>query len=73
MRCHDNLKLSGDVRIDFVVQPDGQVAHIHATNTTGSPQIAACLTQVIAKWTFAVHPTEPTHFVRPFSYAASTP
>jgi hypothetical protein len=73
-RCHQDTSLAGDVHIEFMVQPDGHTAHVHAaTNSTGSPKIAACLSQVIARWTFAVHPTEPTHFVRPFSYAASAP
>jgi hypothetical protein len=73
-RCHHDTSLAGDVHIEFVVQPDGHTAHVHAaTNGTGSATIAACLSQVIARWTFAVHPTEPTRFVRPFSYAASAP
>jgi hypothetical protein len=72
--CHQDARVTGDVRIDFVVQPDGRVTHAHPSkNTTGSAQLATCLAQVISKWTFAVHPAEPTHFTRPFSYAAGGP
>jgi hypothetical protein len=73
-RCHDDTRLNGVVHIAFTVLPDGRVSRAHAeTNTTGSAQIASCLAQVISGWTFAVHPAAPTHFMRPFSYAASNP
>jgi hypothetical protein len=61
--------IHGDVRIAFVVQPDGRVDHARvASDTTESPQLATCLAATIATWTFAPHPGPAASFERPFNY-----
>jgi TonB family protein len=61
--------IHGDVRIAFVVEPDGRVDHVRvASDTTESPQLATCLAATIATWTFAPHPGPAASFERPFNY-----
>ena len=59
----------GTIHVAFQVKPDGHVAHVTATeNTTGSSQLASCLTGTIVHWTFAIHPSQAADFMRPFTY-----
>ncbi|MGE5185585.1 MAG: hypothetical protein ACM31C_26170, partial [Acidobacteriota bacterium] len=69
-RCRQSAgDVHGAIRIAFEVLPDGHVTHTAAVeNSTGSSQLADCLAAAVARWTFAVHPAQPTDFVRPFSY-----
>ncbi len=69
-RCHTAAgAVHGAIRIAFEVLPDGHVTHAAAVeNTTGSTQLADCLSAAVGRWAFAVHPAQPTDFVRPFSY-----
>jgi hypothetical protein len=61
--------IHGDVRIAFLIQPDGHVDHAQAVvNTTGSAQLATCLSATIATWTFAPHPGPAASYERPFNY-----
>lgn len=61
--------IHGDVRIAFLIQPDGHVDHAQAVvNTTGSDQLATCLSATIATWTFAPHPGPAASYERPFNY-----
>jgi hypothetical protein len=59
----------GSLRVAFQVMPDGRTSRIAAIdNTTGSQALAACLVSVIGRWSFAVHPSVASDFVRPFTY-----
>jgi hypothetical protein len=61
--------IHGDVRISFLVEPDGHVDHTQAVvNTTGSDSLATCLSATIATWTFAPHPGPAASYERPFNY-----
>jgi TonB family protein len=61
--------IHGDVRIAFVIEPDGRVDRARvASDTTESPQLATCLAATIATWTFAPHPGPAASFERPFNY-----
>ena len=61
--------IHGDVRVAFMIQPDGRVDHAHAVvNTTGSEPLATCLAATIATWTFAPHPGPAASYERPFNY-----
>ena len=68
--CHNNAgEVHGTIHIAFKVLPDGRVVHIAAVeNTTGSDQLANCLANTIAAWSFPPHTGEPSEFVRPFNY-----
>jgi hypothetical protein len=61
--------IHGDVRIGFVIEPDGHVDHVRVVgDTTESPQLATCLAATIATWTFAPHSGPAASFERPFNY-----
>jgi TonB family protein len=61
--------IHGEVRIAFVIEPDGHVDHARvAQDTTESPQLSTCLAATIATWTFAPHPGPAASFERPFNY-----
>jgi len=61
--------IHGDVRIAFVIEPDGHVDHAQAVvNTTGSDPLASCLAATIATWTFAPHSGPAASYERPFNY-----
>ena len=61
--------IHGDIRIAFVVQPDGHVSHSSpVVNTTGSDALASCLAQTIGAWTFAPHSGPAASYERPFNY-----
>jgi len=72
-RCFEDAihagPIHGDVRIAFVVQPDGRVDHTKpVVNTTGSEPLASCLAQTIGAWTFAPHSGAAASYERPFNY-----
>ncbi|MBV8757560.1 MAG: zinc-ribbon domain-containing protein [Deltaproteobacteria bacterium] len=59
----------GDIRIAFVVEPDGRVDHAApVVNTTGSDALGSCLAQTIGGWTFAPHSGAAATYERPFNY-----
>ena len=59
----------GYVHVAFQVHTDGHVVHVSANdNTTGSSQLANCLTTTIVHWSFAIHPSQTADFMRPFTY-----
>ncbi|MDB4952958.1 MAG: hypothetical protein JWO36_527 [Myxococcales bacterium] len=68
--CHNNAgPVHGSIQIAFQVLADGHVARVAAVeNTTGSAQLASCLANTIASWTFPPHTGEAAEFVRPFKY-----
>jgi hypothetical protein len=67
--AHEAGEVHGEVRVAFRVQPDGHPAHVAPVfDSTGAGGLATCLAAVIARWTFAVHPSTAMDFVRPFSY-----
>ena len=67
-QCRDRA-VHGDVKIAFQVLPDGHTTHVAAVeDTTGAPQLASCLAAVIARWSFAEHPSAARDFVRTFTY-----
>lgn len=68
-RASELQPIHGDVRIAFLVQPDGRVDHTRvAVNTTEAPQLSSCLAATIATWTFAPHSGPAASFERPFNY-----
>jgi len=72
-RCFEDAihagPIHGDVRIAFVVQPDGHVDHAKpVVNTTGSEPLASCLAQTIGGWSFAPHSGAAASYERPFNY-----
>lgn len=72
-RCFDDAihgsPIHGDIRIAFVVQPDGHVDHASpVVNTTGSDTLASCLAQTIGTWTLAPHAGAAATYERPFNY-----
>lgn len=61
--------IHGDIRVAFMIEPDGRVDHAHSVvNTTGSEPLASCLAATIATWTFAPHPGPAASYERPFNY-----
>lgn len=68
--CHNNAgAVHGIVDIAFRVLPDGHVTNVEAVeNTTGSPELASCLANAIAAWTFPPRTGGAADFVRPFKY-----
>jgi hypothetical protein len=61
--------IHGQIRISFLIEPDGHVDHTQAVvNTTGSDALASCLGQTISSWTFAPHPGPAASYERPFNY-----
>lgn len=72
-RCFEDAihgsPIHGDIRIAFVVQPDGHVDHASpVVNTTGSDGLASCLAKTIGAWTFAPHSGAAASYERPFNY-----
>ena len=72
-RCFEDAihagPIHGDIRVAFVVQPDGRVDHAKpVVNTTGSDPLASCLAQTIGGWTFAPHSGAAVSYERPFNY-----
>jgi TonB family protein len=68
--CHDNAgTVRGIIQVAFRVNPDGRVANVTTVeNTTGSDQLARCLVNTIAAWTFQPRTGDAADFVRPFKY-----
>ena len=59
----------GKIEVAFQVMPNGHVSNAQPViNTTGSAQLASCLTSTMLHWTFAAKPATATDFVRPFTY-----
>ena len=68
-RCADAAAAHGKIQIAFQVTTEGRTTHIASVeDSTGSPTLAPCLMDIIARWSFAVHPSVTTDFVRPFTY-----
>ena len=61
--------IHGSIKIAFLIQPDGHVAHTHAVvNTTSSDVLALCLEQTITSWTFTPHAGPAASYEHSFSY-----
>jgi hypothetical protein len=61
--------IHGTIRIAFGIQPDGHTWNTQAVvNTTGSDQLASCLSATIATWTFAPHTGPVATYDREFNY-----
>ncbi len=74
-RCYDDASakapVHGHVRVAFQVGTRERSCRAHVTvvdNTTASTQLATCLIGTIARWSFAIHPSQTADFMRPFDY-----
>jgi len=69
----EDQPLSGEVDIAFEVMPTGETRNVTvARNTTGSNQLGACISDVVAGWGFDAFTGDPVNMQRTFRFRGST-
>ncbi len=63
--------LAGRVDVQFVITPEGTASNVTpVANTTGSPELATCVSKLIESWQFPSPGAEEIAFVWPFVFKA---